>query len=141
MFAATCLLSLRGAIVAELHVELVTADRRVWSGQARIVVAKTVDGDFGVLPGHAPVLAVLANGVVTVRTAEGDDVYAAVLGGFISVANDEVSILAEQAELASEVDVARAHEEIERLQGFDDPESVAARSRAVARIRAVEQAR
>lgn len=127
--------------MAELHVELVTADRRVWSGQARIVVAKTVEGDFGVLPGHAPVLAVLANGVVTIRTVDGDDVYAAVLGGFVSVADDDVSILAEQAELASEVDVARAHEEIERLQGFEDPESVEARSRAVARVRAVEQSR
>jgi F-type H+-transporting ATPase subunit epsilon len=127
--------------VAELHVELVTADRRVWAGQARIVVAKTVEGDFGVLPSHAPVLAVLANGVVTIRTVDGDDVYAAVLGGFISVADDEVSILAEQAELASEVDVARAHEEIERLQGYDDPESVEARSRAVARVRAAEQLR
>jgi F-type H+-transporting ATPase subunit epsilon len=127
--------------VAELHVELVTADRRVWSGQARIVVAKTVEGDLGVLPGHAPVLAVLANGVVTIRTVDGDDVYAAVLGGFVSVAEDDVSILAEQAELASEVDVARAHEEIARLQGFEDPESVEARSRAVARVRAVEQSR
>lgn len=127
--------------MAELHVELVTADRQVWSGHARIVVAKTVEGDFGVLPGHAPVLAVLANGVVTVRTVDGEDVYAAVLGGFISVADDEISILAEHAELASEVDVARAHEELERLQGFEDPESVEARSRAVARIRAVEQAR
>lgn len=127
--------------MAELHVELVTADRRVWAGDARIVVAKTVEGYFGVLPGHAPVLAVLANGVVTVRTVEGEDVYAAVLGGFISVADDVVSILAEQAELASEVDVSHAQEEIERLQGYDDPESVEARSRAIARVRAVEQSR
>jgi len=126
--------------VPELHVELVTADRQVWSGQARIVVAKTVEGYFGMLPGHAPVLAVLANGVVTVRTVDGEDVYAAVLGGFISVADDDVSILAEHAELASEVDIAHAREELERLQGFEDPESVEARSRAIARIRAVEQA-
>src|SRR6478609_399675 len=95
--------------MSNLQVELVAADRRVWSGEATMVVAKTTDGDVGILGGHEPMLALLAGGAVTIKTDEGD-VYAAVHGGFFSVADNRVSILAESAELASEIDVARAEE-------------------------------
>jgi F-type H+-transporting ATPase subunit epsilon len=93
--------------MSELQVELVSAERLLWSGTASMVIARTVDGDIGVLPGHSPVLALLAGGEVTVRTNDGD-VRAAVHGGFLSVADDRVSVLAEVAELADEIDLARA---------------------------------
>src|SRR5437588_12540242 len=57
--------------LAELHVELVAADRKVWSGSARIVIARTTEGDIGIEPGHIPVLAVLQSGPVTIRTTDG----------------------------------------------------------------------
>jgi len=93
--------------MSELQVELVSAERLLWSGTASMVIARTVDGDIGVLPGHSPVLALLSGGEVTVRTNDGD-VRAAVHAGFLSVADDRVSVLAEVAELADEIDLARA---------------------------------
>lgn len=100
--------------MSELQVELVAADRKVWSGPATMVVARTPDGDIGVLPGHEPVLTVLSGGSVTIRTADGD-VEAAVHGGFFSVSeNNRVSILAEAAELAPDIDVERARRALQR---------------------------
>ena len=93
--------------MSELQVELVSADRLVWSGTASMVSARTVDGDIGVLPGHSPVLALLGTGEVIVHTAE-EQLRAAVHGGFLSVADDRVSVLAESAELADEIDLDRA---------------------------------
>ena len=58
--------------MAELHVELVAADRSVWSGEATLVVARTTSGDIGVMPGHQPLLGVLESGPVTIRTSEAD---------------------------------------------------------------------
>jgi len=71
-------------LAAELHVELVAADRSVWSGEATLVIARTTSGDIGVMPGHQPLLGVLESGPVTIRTSEGATVVAAVHGGFIS---------------------------------------------------------
>jgi F-type H+-transporting ATPase subunit epsilon len=103
--------------MAELNVQLVAADRAIWSGTARMVIARTVDGDLGVLPGHALLLAELADGVVTIRSTDGESVVAAVHGGFISVDADGVSLLAESAELAEEIDVERAREALQRTEG------------------------
>lgn len=127
--------------MAELHVELVAADREVWSGEAKVVVAKTAEGEMGVLPGHAPVLGVLAEGPVLVRTVEGENVVAAVHGGFLSVADDRVSVLAEAAELASEIDVEAERTALDRAIATidEDPEAAEARSRAETRIQAVER--
>ena len=90
-----------------IDVELVAADRQVWSGQASMVIVRTSDGDLGILPNHESVLAVLVPWPVTIRTPEGD-VVASINGGFVSVAQNRVSLLAETAELASDVDVQRA---------------------------------
>ncbi|MEV4555977.1 F0F1 ATP synthase subunit epsilon [Kitasatospora sp. NPDC049285] len=105
--------------MAELHVELVAADRKVWSGAATIVVARTASGDTGIMPGHTPVLSVLETGPVTIRTAEGT-IVAAVHGGFISFADNKLSILAEIAELADEIDVARAERALENAKSETD---------------------
>jgi F-type H+-transporting ATPase subunit epsilon len=80
-----------------LQVELVSADRRVWSGEASIVVARTVDGDLGVLPGHAPVLAVLAAGDIKITPVSGEDVVASIDGGFLSVEHDRVTLVSDTA--------------------------------------------
>lgn len=116
-----------------LQVQIVAADRSVWSGEARIVIARTVVGDLGIMPGHVPLLAELDSGVVLVRTTDGEVVSAAVHGGFISVESDTVSLLAEQAELASEIDVAQAQRVVADASG-----DAAAQQQAEVRLRAAE---
>ncbi len=81
--------------MAELHVELVSADSRVWQGEASMVLARTTDGDLGVLPGHTPLLGVLVEGEVSITASGGQGVTAAVDGGFLSVENDRVLVVAE----------------------------------------------
>ncbi|MFI9205588.1 F0F1 ATP synthase subunit epsilon [Streptomyces sp. NPDC053048] len=120
-------------MAAELHVELVAADRSVWSGEATLVIARTTSGDIGVMPGHQPLLGVLESGPVTIKTAEGN-VVAAVHGGFISFADNKLSLLAEIAELADEIDVERAERALERAKADAD---AAAERRADVRLKAV----
>ena len=103
--------------MATLHVELVAVERMIWSGEANMVVARTTEGELGVLPGHAPLLGQLAEGgVVTVRTVEGEDMVVAAHGGFLSVTDRGVSILAETAEISTEIDVERAREALRRAE-------------------------
>ena len=95
--------------MAEIAVELVAVERMLWSGQASIVTAQTTEGEIGVLPGHEPMLGQLVdNGVVVIRPVDGDKLVAAVQGGFLSVSEDKVTILAEFAVWADEIDVAEA---------------------------------
>lgn len=115
--------------MSHLAVELVSAERRVWSGEASMVLARTIEGELGILPNHAPLLGVLVNGVVTIRVADGTVQTAAVHGGFLSVANNRVSILAEVAELGSEIDRDRAREALERAQRDAADEMAEARAR------------
>jgi F-type H+-transporting ATPase subunit epsilon len=83
--------------VAQVHVDLVAVEEHVWSGEADLVIARTVEGELGVLPGHAPVLGQLAEpSEVKIRKADGDLVYE-VSGGFLSVTPEGVTILAQSA--------------------------------------------
>lgn len=82
---------------ALLGVELVTPTERVWSGEARMVSARTVEGDLGILPGHAPLFGVLVDGKVSIKGTDGAVTDFAVHGGFLSVSNNRVSILTESA--------------------------------------------
>lgn len=127
--------------MATLQVELVAVERKIWSGEATMVIARTTEGELGVLPGHAPLLGELApGGVVTIRTGSGDDMVIAAHGGFLSVTERGVSILAETAEISSEIDVERAREALRRAEGAgDDPEALAAARRAESRLRAAGQ--
>ncbi len=129
-------------MAATFRLELVAADRVVWSGEASMVIARTLEGEVGILANHAPLLGVLAPGVVEIRPDEGAALIAAVDGGFISVANNRISILAERAELADDIDVAEARRDLERVQqDRDDSErSQRAIPAAEARIAAVERA-
>ncbi len=83
-----------------LKVELVAADRKVWSGDASRVIAKTTDGEIGILTGHAPLLGVLVGGDIRIA-GESGDVVATVDGGFLSVDHDRVTIVAETADVGS----------------------------------------
>lgn len=123
--------------MAEMQVNLVAVEREIWSGTASTVVARTVDGDIGVLPGHAPMLAQLLEGhSARIMLTDGGVLSVAVHGGFISVTKDGVSILAEAAETADEIDVARARAAYERAKssGTGDGEAHAALRRAEARL-------
>jgi F-type H+-transporting ATPase subunit epsilon len=82
--------------MAELNVDLVAADRKVWSGGAREVSAPSVDGQIGILVGHTPLLAVLRPGTVKVSTTQGVAVEAHVDGGFVSVDADLVTIVVDK---------------------------------------------
>ncbi|MFI5735642.1 F0F1 ATP synthase subunit epsilon [Kribbella sp. NPDC051587] len=125
-----------------LEVALVAAERVVWEGQATIVIARTTDGDVGILPGHAPLLGLLQGGTVQVRTVDGEFLVAAAPDGFISVANDRVSILAENAELGHDIDLEDARRELEQaLATGTASEADADEVRAAeARVRAAETA-
>jgi len=116
-----------------LQVELVAADRVVWSGEASEVVARTSEGDLGVLPDHAPLLSLLIPGVVMIRPANGDAiVQAAVVDGFLSVADNRVSILSENTWMLEEVDESEVRHEFAAADAGDDDE---ARRVALAKLR------
>lgn len=85
--------------MAVLSVSVVSADREVWSGEANMVVATTVEGEIGILPGHEPLLAILGSGEVRITLAGGEKVVADASEGFLSVENNTVQVVASQAEL------------------------------------------
>ena len=81
--------------MGQLQVELVAADRKVWEGEARQVSARTVDGELGILPGHAPLLGILVSGEVRIESISGQTHTATIDTGFLSVEHDRVTIVAE----------------------------------------------
>jgi F-type H+-transporting ATPase subunit epsilon len=104
-----------------LQVSLVVPEGEVWAGPAEMVIAKTLDGDIGVQTGHSPVIGILAEGSV-VRIvgegggdgeAEGSTVVAGVNGGFFSVADNQVSVLAREAQLGGDVDASATRAALE----------------------------
>jgi F-type H+-transporting ATPase subunit epsilon len=122
--------------MATMQVELVSVERPIWSGEATGVFGRTVAGELGILPGHTPLLGALEPGHIVRIDREGEDsLRVAVHGGFLSVRKDGVSVLAEMAETADEVDVSRARAAYDRADP-DTPEGAAARNRAAARLRA-----
>jgi F-type H+-transporting ATPase subunit epsilon len=131
-------------MAASMHVELVSVERPIWSGEATAVFARTMDGELGVLPGHMPLLGALEPGwVVRIDPVEGDALRVAVHGGFLSVRKDGVSVLAEMAEVAADIDVSRARNALQRAEsgpsgssGPADSSAEADRNRALARLRA-----
>jgi F-type H+-transporting ATPase subunit epsilon len=123
--------------MAEMQVRLVSVERPIWSGMANAVYARTTEGEIGILPGHSPLLGALAPGwLVRIQQTDGVEQRIAVHGGFLSVRSDGVSVLAEMAESAEEIDVARAREALQRAGDNADEESVALRNRALSRLRA-----
>jgi F-type H+-transporting ATPase subunit epsilon len=122
-----------------LHVELVSPERILWTGEADMVVARTLGGgEIAFLTGHAPFVGALDIGQVKIHPAEGPDELFAVHGGFVEVSHDRVTILSDVAELASQIDVARAQAAAERaesaLRSEADVEAEAALRRAHVRL-------
>lgn len=94
--------------MAQLEVDLVDADGKVWSGAARALTAPAADGEIGILPGHTPVLAVLKAGEVRVTEQAGGPVLRwSVDGGFLSVDSDQVTVVVDDALPVAETHQAR----------------------------------
>jgi F-type H+-transporting ATPase subunit epsilon len=123
-----------------LQVELVSPERILFSGEADMVIARTVGGgDIAFLTGHAPLVGALAIATATIRAPQGDEVVA-VHGGFVEVSNNTVTILSDTAELGSQIDVERARaaadEAERRIQADHDAEAESAARRAHTRLAA-----
>ena len=102
--------------MAELNVAVVSAERSLWQGSAKSVVAKTPEGEIGILPGHEPVLALLVESPLRIEATDGTKVLVAVHGGFFAVDGNNVQVIAETAEMASEIDVDRAKAALAKAQ-------------------------
>jgi F-type H+-transporting ATPase subunit epsilon len=123
-------------VAVDLHV--VTPQREVWAGAAEMVIARGVDGEVGILGGHAPLLIQLAVGPLRIIQEGAPELRAVVDGGFMHVTSGSegtrVDVMASQAELQSEIDFEAAARLQQELQGRDDEESKQALARAQARV-------
>src|SRR6185437_10281850 len=100
--------------MAEIHVEIVAVERELWSGDATFVFTRTTTGEIGILPRHIPLVAQLVDDAMVRVEREGeDDLRVAIDGGFMSVTDEGVIILAEAAELESEIDADAAKRDSE----------------------------
>ena len=100
----------------KLNVEVVSAERLVFAGEADMVIAPGAAGVIGILPRHAPLLTSLTPGALRIKQG-GDEVVMAVSGGFLQVHNNRVEVLTDAAERAEEIDEARALEARRRAEG------------------------
>ena len=104
-----------------LEVHLVTPEREVWTGAAEMLIARGIDGDVGILGGHAPMLVQLAIGPLRIHREGGELLAAVVDGGFLHVGTHEgvtrADVLASQAELAAEIDVDEVRRVLAELEG------------------------
>ncbi|WP_296134124.1 F0F1 ATP synthase subunit epsilon [uncultured Corynebacterium sp.] len=119
--------------MADITAVLVSVERLLWTGKATMVTAETTEGEIGVLPGHEPLVGQLIdNGVVTIHPVDGERRVAAVQGGFLSVTENKITVLADWAVWASEVDEAQAQEDTQS-------ERELTKSRGDAALRAVRR--
>jgi F-type H+-transporting ATPase subunit epsilon len=128
-----------------LRVEVVSAGGITWEGEALSVIARTTEGDLGVLPGHEPFLAALVPCAAEILTAAGNREVLALDGGFISVADNRVSVLSQFAKVAKEIDLKAAEHELaaaeKRLNAGElDDETRQHYLRAQAQVRAAHLA-
>jgi len=134
--------------VAKLKFEIVTAERVVYSDDVDIVIAPGVEGQLGILPSHAPLLTTLQPGELVVRK-DGEETAMFVSGGFLEIMQNRVTVLADVAERAEEIDVARAEEAKRRAERkleerpaeMDLAAAEAALLRSLMRLRVAERRR
>jgi F-type H+-transporting ATPase subunit epsilon len=123
-------------VPVDLHV--VTPQREVWAGAAEMVIARGIDGEVGILGGHAPLLIQLAVGPLRILQEAAQEIRAVVDGGFMHVTSSSegtrVDVMASNAELQSEIDFEAAAAVRQELEGRDDEESKQALTRAQARL-------
>ena len=98
-----------------MMLEIITAERQVYSGEVDMVIAQGFDGQLGILPKHAPLMTMLKPGELTVRK-DGEDIYVAVTGGFMEVLGNRVSVLADACERSDEIDEERAEQAMQKAQ-------------------------
>jgi F-type H+-transporting ATPase subunit epsilon len=132
--------------MATIKLDIVTAERVVFSEDVDMVVAPGVEGQLGVLPHHTPLMTMLTPGELRVRKGD-EEFYLAISGGFLEVRPDRVIVLADAAERVEEIDVARAEEAKRRAEerlhapGTDEARAEAALRRSLARLKVVERRR
>jgi F-type H+-transporting ATPase subunit epsilon len=130
-----------------LKIDIVTAERIVYSAEVEAVIAPGVEGQLGILPHHAPLMTILQAGELVVRKG-GQEEIMAISGGFLEVRPDHVIVLADQAERAEEIDAARAEEARKRaeqrlanrqVEGLDAARAEASLRRALVRLSVAEK--
>ena len=133
--------------MASIRLDIVTAEREVYAEDVDVVVAPGVEGQLGILPHHAPLMTTLQAGELRVRKG-GEEVSMAISGGFLEVRPDRVVVLADTAERAEEIDVARAEEAKQRARerlsekqvvGADEARVEASLRRALIRLKVAEK--
>ncbi len=132
-----------------IRIDIVTAERLVFSEDADIVIVPGVEGEMGILPHHSPLMTMIKPGEILVRKGT-EEYYLAVSGGFLEVKPDHIAILADAAERADEIDIARAEAAKKRAEEriahraagvIDTARAEASLHRALARIKVAEKRR
>jgi F-type H+-transporting ATPase subunit epsilon len=134
--------------MATLRLEIITAERQVFSDDVNTVVAPGVEGELGILPHHAPLITMLTPGEVLIRK-DGEETYMSVSGGFLEVRPDKILILADACERAEEIDIERAEAAKRRAEErlktrtpeLDVAQVQAALLRSLVRLRVAERKR
>jgi len=101
--------------MATMHLEIITAERQVYSDDVELVLAPGIEGELGILPHHAPLMTALQPGEIMVRK-DGEESYLAVSGGFLEVMGNRVMVLADACEHSEEIEEERAQEAVRRAQ-------------------------
>lgn len=123
--------------MATMHTELVSVERALWAGDAKAVFGRTTEGELGILPGHVNLLGEIDPGwPIRIQRENEPELVVAVHGGFLSVNADGVAVLAETAEFAEDIDVERARAALASAESDSGYEAEAAKTRALARLRA-----
>lgn len=104
------------------HVDVVSPEATVWSGEATIVLARTPDGEFGVMADHEPMMGALATGPVEIETANGDRTTIGVHGGFIQVLHNQVTLITDRAEIATPTDAKEVAQRLAEEQEAEEAE-------------------
>ena len=131
-----------------MRLEIITAEREVYSEDVDVLVAPGIEGELGILPHHAPLMTALQPGEIRIRK-DGEDEFMAVSSGFLEVMDNKVTILADTAERSDEIDEARVQEAMkraeERIQNresdMDLERAVAALRRSQARLKVSQRRR
>ena len=134
--------------MSSIRLDIVTAERVVYSEDVDVVVAPGIEGELGILPHHAPLMTTLQAGELRVRKG-GEELSLAISGGFLEVRPDRVIVLADAAERAGEIDTARAEEAKRRAEeqlshrapGVDTAQAEAALRRSLTRLKIAERRR